>query len=246
VSKLVLRAPRDYDAGQFQDILTQLSQQSNLHAEGKLVARHGAMTAVPTAANWERGDIVWNSSPVSGGPVGWVCVTSGTPGTWHQFGGMPALGTEVAATSGTSIDFTGIPSWVKRITIQFVGVSTNGTSDWIVQLGDSGGAETTGYLSAASFITNVVDTTNYTAGFGLAGTTAFGADSVVHGKVILSLEDATQFTWTMIGILAQSQGGILMLGAGSKSLSAALDRIRITTAGGTDTFDAGAINILYQ
>jgi hypothetical protein len=50
-------------------------------------------------------------------------------------------GTAVASTSGTSIDFTSIPLWVKRITVMFAGVSTNGTSPFLVQLGDAGGIE---------------------------------------------------------------------------------------------------------
>jgi len=52
-------------------------------------------------------------------------------------------GTAVASTSGTSIDFTGIPSWVKRITVMFDVVSTNGSAIILIQLGDSGGIETT-------------------------------------------------------------------------------------------------------
>ena len=55
-------------------------------------------------------------------------------------------GTAVASTSGTSIDFTGIPSWAKRITVMFNGVSTNGTSQQLIQIG-SGSVNATGYSS---------------------------------------------------------------------------------------------------
>jgi hypothetical protein len=152
-------------------------------------------------------------------------------------------GTEQASTSGTSIDFTGIPSWAKKIIIQFVGVSTNGTSNLLIQLGDGGGIETAGYLGASSVINTAVATSNFTAGFGFA---IGAAAAVVHGSLTLTLEDSAQFTWVATGTLAESNTAEMALTAGSKSLSAALDRVRITTAGGADTFDAGAINVLYE
>jgi hypothetical protein len=73
-------------------------------------------------------------------------------------------GTAVASTSGTSIDFTSIPAWVKKITVMFDRVSTNGTSFVQVQLGTSGGFVITGYVSAAS-----------NTGTGISSTTGFGS-----------------------------------------------------------------------
>jgi hypothetical protein len=151
------------------------------------------------------------------------------------------LGTEQASTSGTSIDFTGIPSWAKRIVIQFVGVSTSGTSNILIQLGDSGGIETTGYLSVAARSATYVSSTA-----GIVVTSAIAATGVYHGAITISLEDAAQFTWVATSVLAETSGPELCSAAGSKSTSAALDRVRITTVGGTDTFDAGAINIIYE
>lgn len=43
-------------------------------------------TAAPTTGEWTRGDIRWNSEPSAGGVIGWVCVTTGTPGTWKEWG----------------------------------------------------------------------------------------------------------------------------------------------------------------
>ena len=43
-------------------------------------------SAAPTSGNWLRGDIVYDETPTAGGTVGWVCVTSGSPGTWKTFG----------------------------------------------------------------------------------------------------------------------------------------------------------------
>ena len=155
------------------------------------------------------------------------------------------LATEQASTSGTSIDFTSIPSGVKRITIMFVGVSTSGTSDIIIQLGDTGGIEASGYNGTTADVSpsGTVEV-NYGAGF--VAVAALGAGSVEHGSIVLSLEDSAQFTWAAAGILSASSATVIDVSAGTKSLTAELDRVRITTAGGSDTFDAGAINIQYE
>lgn len=153
------------------------------------------------------------------------------------------LGTVVASTSGTSIDFTNIPSWVKQITVMFDAVSTNGTSNWLIQLGDSGGIENTGYVSVGTFLGSSTGGTSYTTGFGLQ---VGNSTHVEQGLITLS--NLTGNVWTANGSLAGSgsAAGFIYSTAGSKTLSATLDRVRITTVNGTDTFDAGSINILYE
>jgi hypothetical protein len=155
------------------------------------------------------------------------------------------LGTAQATTSGTSIDFTDIPSWVKRITIMYSGVSTSGTSNWLIQLGDSGGVENTGYLGVGTFLGATTSGTNYTAGFGLP---IGGATHVLHGTVVLTLLSGSTNTWTAMGNLGGTGGaaGYIYSTGGAKSLSGTLDRVRLTTVNGTDTFDAGSVNILYE
>lgn len=159
--------------------------------------------------------------------------------------GVFVLGTEQLTTSGTSIDFTGIPPSAKRIIIQLVGVSTSGISPILFQLGDSGGIETSGYLASAARIAtaNVTEAGSSTAGFPLV---AMAATGVFHGQITLTLENSTTFTWVCSGVGAKTDVVEIMMVGGRKSTSAALDRVRITTANGTDTFDAGAINILYE
>jgi len=155
---------------------------------------------------------------------------------------VPTLAAEQATTSGTSKDFLNIPSWVTKIEVNFVGVSTNGTSNLLVQLGDSGGIEPSGYLGAGGAVLTSSATTvaNYTTGFGINVT---AVASVVHGTLTLTLEDASDFTWVASGSFGRSDTTQVQITGGSKSLSAALDRVRITTVNGTDAFDAGAINI---
>jgi hypothetical protein len=155
-------------------------------------------------------------------------------------------GTTVAATSGTSIDFTSIPSWVKRVTVTFVGVSTNGSSSLMVQVGDSGGIETTGYLGAATNTAAgpTIGAASFTTGFGVVG--AHSTANTLHGAIQLVLANASSNTWVCMGTLGYSDVAVSSAFGGSKSLSATLDRVRITTVGGTATFDAGSINILYE
>ena len=156
------------------------------------------------------------------------------------------LGTPVASTSGTSIDFTGIPSGTKQITLTFTGVSTNGTSHPIIQLGDSGGVETSGYLGTGAVLAAGPAYALFTAGLGIvASGGGWATTRFVHGIITLTLQDASTFTWAGSAWLAGSDAANFYVGGTGKSLSAELDRVRVTTVGGSDTFDAGKINIAY-
>jgi hypothetical protein len=154
-------------------------------------------------------------------------------------------GTAVASTSGTSIAFTGIPSWVKRITVMCSGVSTNGTSIIQVQLGVSGIPETTGYSAISTYVTTTANTTRgATATSGFIFSYANGAAETFSGSVVFTLLGAN--TWTGIGNLYDAAASGLYNLGGVKTLAGTLNMIRITTVNGTDTFDAGTINILYE
>ena len=167
--------------------------------------------------------------------------------SWATVSAGFTLGTPVDSTSGTSIDFTGIPAGTKQIVINFAGVSTNGSSAYLIQIGDSGGVENTDYLSRS-------------VGFASGGTAQFddrtsgyvnrvnftnGSATIASGSITLTLENAGTFSWVASGILFNTSANECAFNAGSKSLSAVLDRVRITTVSGTDTFDAGQINIAY-
>lgn len=155
------------------------------------------------------------------------------------------LGTAQASTSGTAITFSSIPAGVRRITIMLSGVSTSGTSNIMVQIGDTGGVEATGYLGAATTIASATPASaNFTTGFGVQVTTAAG--TISHGSIVLDLMNASAFTWAAHAIVGHSNATNISMGAGVKSLTAELDRVVITTVGGADTFDAGSINISYE
>jgi len=153
------------------------------------------------------------------------------------------LATEQASTSGTSIDFTGIPAGVKKITIMFSAVSTNGTNNLYVQLGDSGGIESSGYVGGIGS-DGAANRAANSGGFNVSH--VMTAATAHDGMVILSLENPTAFRWTELGILNRDDNGSTVFSAGNKTLSAELTQIRITTSGSTDTFDAGSINIQYE
>jgi hypothetical protein len=162
-----------------------------------------------------------------------------TPATFAN--GKLQLGTTTATTSGTSIDVTGIPSWAKRVTISYSDVSTNGSSIPLVQIGDSGGIEDTSYNSTASGGTTGVTTVTQTAGFGLVP--AWSSSNQIRGHSVLTLHDTATNTWSFSH---NGQGGGFAVASGNKALSGTLDRVRLTTVNGTDTFDAGSMNILVE
>ena len=167
-------------------------------------------------------------------------VLNGTTGVQDNSGAFVA-GTAVASTSGTSIDFTSIPSWVKRITVNLGGVSTNGTSNWLIQIGDSGGIENTGYGSSGSRGSATIASVNSTAGYILPL-----ADATTPMSGSITISSLTGNTWVASGVLGADNSGYFLFTGGTKTTSATLDRVRITTVNGTDTFDAGSINILYE
>jgi hypothetical protein len=150
-------------------------------------------------------------------------------------------GTAVATTSGTSIDFTGLPAWVKRITVMLSGVSTNGTSNLVFQLGDSGGIENTGYTATGIDINSTIGVI-YTTGFGIGNNQ--NATNPISGSATFLLSNSAN-NWVCNGACSDTNTRVWVF-TGNKTTSATLDQVRITTVGGINTFDAGSVNILYE
>lgn len=179
--------------------------------------------------------------PASNGSAYQFLRNGATAGT-TEFAAAITSGTVVASTSGTSIDFTSIPSYVKRITVMFNGVSTNGSSYIRIQIG-SGSIDATGYTSTNGTIgsASVSGATGASGGWELISS----ASSTIAGTcTILLLGSNTWVFNSLTSIIVSTNTNIT---AGTKSaLSGTLNRVRITTVNGTDTFDAGSINILYE
>lgn len=147
--------------------------------------------------------------------------------------------TAQATTSGTSIDFTSIPNWVKRITIIFNSVSTSSTSQKLIQIG-SGTILTTGYVGSASTINSGAATTSHTTGFGIR---ADGAAFTISGLMTICNVSGNIWVASQTTSHSATESGF---GGGVVTLASVLDRVRITTVNGTDTFDGGSVNIMYE
>ena len=152
----------------------------------------------------------------------------------------PNSGTAVSASSA-EVPFTGIPSWAKRITVVLADVSTSGTSRVQIQLGTSTGYLTTGYTTTYGGFNASTQTSNpATSGFLIEGTSATDSRTVIATFVLIS---GTTWVGTLHG---KTNSTDLAIAGGSIALGATLDRIRITAVNGTDTFDSGTVNILYE
>ena len=154
-------------------------------------------------------------------------------------------GTNTATTSGTAIDFTSLPSGVKRILVIFEQVSTNGTSSLLIQIGDSGGFETTGYESVGD--TDTTRTRELT-GFQLTGDGGTAANAEMTGIITLARADSATFLWVASGSLHRTDAIATnhQRSNGFKSLSSELTQLRLTTVGGSQVFDNGTANIQYE
>jgi hypothetical protein len=154
-------------------------------------------------------------------------------------------GTAVASTSGTSIDFTSIPSWVKRITVMLDQVSTNGSSVVQIQLGTGAFTPTTSGYKGLSYISLTGTSslvTNITTGLAILADGSAAYSRV--GPVVIN--NITGNNWSMSWCGGDSASARVGTAAATVPLSAVLTGVRITTVNGTDTFDAGSINILYE
>ncbi len=156
------------------------------------------------------------------------------------------LGTSKTAVTDftTSADFTGIPSWAKRITVMFSGVSLTGTDALLVQIGDSGGVETTGYSSAVAFVGSSTGGNSRTDGYVI--TLSQNASNTLAGAI--TIVNISGNTWIQTGGMiyeSTTPTSFVMPSTGIKTLSAQLDRVSITRTG-TNTFDAGTINIIWE
>jgi hypothetical protein len=181
--------------------------------------------------------------PTGNGSADQVLSTNGSGTLSFVDRGRMVQGTAVASTSGTSIDFTGIPSWAKRVTVMLNGVSTNGTSNPLIQLGASSGMITSGYVGTGSECGASTAASSFTTGFGIRSALAA---NTLQGVLHLFCLNVSSNIWVASGVTAQPSSAFTHQIAGTVTLSGTLDRVRITTTNGTDTFDAGSINILYE
>jgi len=146
--------------------------------------------------------------------------------------------------SGTSATFSSIPSWARKITFAFVGISLNSAAHYLIRIGDSGGMETTGYQSTSNFLTGGVTSSSISSSFGISLYSG-AAHNSLSGQVVLSNYSGN--AWAFTGLFDYSNTtGTTGMTAGYKGLTGTLDRLQLLADDGTSTFDSGTINILIE
>ena len=224
----------------------------NVVVDGDLVVEDGGEVFVPAGAGFSdlENQIALKApltSPVFTGTPTAPTAPAGTNSTQiattAYVDGKMVLGITVTTISGTVIDFVGIPSGVKRISIFFKGVSTNGNSGLLVQIGNTT-VQTTGYLSSASGFINGTLPSTYVA---TSGFIVFNDNIADSNNIKMTIDLMNNFTYisTHNGVTYDVRL-VSKNGSGVVSLSSALDRIRITSVSGSETFDSGQINIMYE
>jgi hypothetical protein len=196
------------------------------------------------------------TAPAADGTADQALVTDGAGALSFADRSRLVQRTAVNPTSGPSVDFTSIPSWVKRISVSLVNISTNGTSAEIIRVGTSSGFVTSGYEATTSFI--VTGTTSGASsspnGFNLMGQNASTASNQLSGRVVIDLVGVFSGLtyWACSGVISRidSLSGtptyFQKFIAGQIGLSGTLDRIQLTTLVGTAAFDGGLVNIIYE
>jgi hypothetical protein len=224
-----------------------LNAQSDLRLADSDSSNWVALQAPATVTS----NVTW-TLPATDGTADQTLATNGT-GTL-AWGTRSRLVQETAVnpTSGTSVSFTGIPSWAKRITVSLVNISTNGTSAEVIRLGTSSGFATSGYEATCSYITDgaVADANNSSTGFILMGQNASAAVVQITGRIVIDLVGVfgAGTYWACSGVISRIDPGLNFQNfvAGSVGLSGTLDRIQLTTIVGTAAFDGGLVNIIYE
>jgi hypothetical protein len=157
-----------------------------------------------------------------------------------------ATGGTLATTSGTSKSFTGIPSWARRVTLMMAGVSVTGASDILLQLGVGSTPMTSGYVNGQSTLMYPSGIVNTTSTNGIPIFNNLG-NYVFTGQMVISLIDAEAYTWVVNGNFVSSVISVGSVASGGiATLTGPLGMVRLTTASGTPTFDAGTANIAWE
>jgi hypothetical protein len=202
-----------------------------------------ANSAVQLGDNLDAGDLI-NALPAIDGSALTSLNSSSLSGALPAIDGSNLTGvasltlvTAVNTTSGTAIDFTGIPAGTNRITINFSNVRQSLSTPLLIQLGDSGGVETSGYVASSSHSSG---DNAATTGFNITRTVT---SNVTHG--IMTLTRVTGNQWASSHATTRNTAGSTASGGGSKTLTGELTQVRLTTTTG-GTFNLGIVSISYE
>tara|TARA_R110002126_G_scaffold212559_1_gene359163 strand:+ start:188 stop:853 length:666 start_codon:yes stop_codon:yes gene_type:complete len=155
--------------------------------------------------------------------------------------GSGTLGTVAATTSGTTVTYSGFPSSTTLIVFGINNVSGSlSTGNFLLQLGDSGGIETTGYSGTMwdGSTANV-----WSSGATIISAATMDATKTYVARIEISLYDAATYTWIISVQSVSSSTAVSAFGVGKKALSDVLTQIQLSVT--TGAFDAGSVNVLY-
>jgi hypothetical protein len=188
--------------------------------------------ATTTIAGTASAQTLTNKTFGSGLVMGATTLTSG--------GVVPAGGTSMVLA-------TGLPSWVKSVSVVMIQLSTTGTSAINIQLGTGSTPTwvTTGYQSGSDNYSSVQTGSPGTLTVGLRIGRSIGAGSSTTAIYTLCRMGTTdKWVGQLNGIL--DTGTSVVFGGGYVTLASPLTAVRITTQGGTDTFDTGNAVVWYE
>jgi hypothetical protein len=201
------------------------------------------LTASAVTGTIAIGQSITGTNIASGTTITAFGTGSGGAGTYTISPASTGTVSGTVTAGSTAVDFTSIPSWVKRVTIVLNGVSLSSTGNYLYQIGTGGTPTATGYVSSSGVIGGSGTTFVTTATSGIVH--LLGAAAVNFYSFVVFV-NVSGNTWVATG-LGSANGGGGGTCAGNVTLSGTLDMVRITsTAAGTNVFDAGSVNILYE
>lgn len=185
--------------------------------------------------------------PVNDGDADQVLSTNGSGALSWQTATNLTRGTTITASTGSptsiDIDLSSLPTGIRRITLILDGLSTNGTSRVVVRVGTGGVVETSNYhgtVAQAGISSIAGENMDTSFEFDIAA----NASAIRCTTMVLCNTDGDR--WVMSAISGRQDSVNSSYAGGRINLGGTLDIIRITTFGGTNTFDTGLINIFYE
>ncbi len=172
--------------------------------------------------------------PSQTGNSGKVLTTNGTAASW---GSSIVAGTAQTPTTENA-DFTGIPSWAKRVTIAFSQLSTDASTAVTLRLGTGGVFATSGYSGAV-----------WNGQAGVTLTSAFlldvsGQTSATTRDGSITLHNVSGNTWVAAGLITRSTIVVSSM-TGTVTLGGVLDSVRLLSGSG-NLFDGGSVNVFWE
>lgn len=153
------------------------------------------------------------------------------------------VGAQITVTGAIVELATDLPDWVSQVELSFSGLSSNGTSEHLVQIGPAAGIVATGYFCQSGGF----DAANQVLVNGTTGIIVKNPGAANSSAGVLRLTRQGTLLWLATVQLTHVGAGLgsQWFCVGSISLAGALKRIRLTNANGTDQFDAGTVSMNY-